>query len=193
MRSLVRRGRLGLVCLTTALASLSVAGTASAAPSGVVTVTGTSVSTIELTLPDSTAQFGTNLTPDGVASNSTDAIAVNVDGATPSTGSCYEWGGSAVVRSNVTYKVSVTASASLPRLGFLTANPATFAACSSGEQASTAMFPSATPAGSFVINQAATSTRTHNFWLGMTVLWTDAPGNLNPAGVSLTLTASVYP
>jgi hypothetical protein len=193
MRSFVRRGRLGLVCLGAVLASAVVAGSASAAPSGVVTVTGTSVSTIELTLPDSTAQFGTNLTPDGAASNSTDTITTNLDGAAVSQGTCYEWGGSAVVRSNVTYKVSVTASAALPRLGFLTANPTNYAQCSTGEQASTAMFPAAVPPGSFVINQPATATRTHNFWLGMTVLWTDAPGNLNAGNVSLTLTASVYP
>jgi hypothetical protein len=193
MPSFVRRGRLGLVCTGVALATLAIAGSASAAPSGVVTVSGTSVSTIELTLPDSTAQFGTNLTPDGVASNSTDTITAYVDGTVPSAGSCYKWGGSAVVRSNVTYHVMVTASGALPRLGFLTANPATYAACSTGEQASAAMFPGATPPGTFVNNQTATTTRTHAFWLGMTVLWTDAPGNLNTGGVSLTLTASVGP
>ncbi len=148
MRPLGNRGRLGLACLTAVVASLGAVVPASAAPSGVVTVTGTSVSKIELSLPDSTAAFGTNLTPDGVASNSTDTVTAYVDGASPSTGACYKWPGSSVVRSNVTYKVSVTASAGLAKLGFLTANPGTYAQCVAGEPASTNMFPAATPAGS---------------------------------------------
>ncbi len=135
------RGRLGLACLVASLATVAVAGAASAAPSGVVTISGTTVSKIELTLTDSSAQFGTNLTPDGDASNG-EATTVY----TGTAGACYAWAGTATVRSNVTYRVGVNGSGALPRVGFLTANPATYAACTGGQAVSTAMFPAAVPA-----------------------------------------------
>jgi hypothetical protein len=37
------------------------------------------------------------------------------------------------------------------------------------------MYPSATPAGAWVTGQTATNGRTHDFWLGLDVLWTDEP------------------
>ena len=59
-------GRLGAAVLTTSVvACLAIVAPASAATSGVVTVTGGSVSTIELTIPDATAQFGATMSPDG--------------------------------------------------------------------------------------------------------------------------------
>ncbi len=56
------------------------------------------------------------------------------------------------------------------------------------------MYPGATPPNSFVINQASTTGRDHDFWLGLSVGWADPVGDINPApAVSLTLTATVYP
>ena len=72
---------------------------------------------------DTTAQLGTNLTPTGVASNSTDGVAVNIDPTVPSAGACYEWDGSVTVRSTTTYNVMVAAAAANARLDFLTADP----------------------------------------------------------------------
>jgi hypothetical protein len=184
------RGRLGLACLVASLATVALAGTASAAPSGTVTISGTSVGVLELTLTDASADFGAALAPDGSGAGG------EVGGSfTGAAGACFSWAGTASVRSNVSYRVTVNGSGSLPRLGFLTAAPATYAACSGGEAASTNMFPGNTPIHAFVTStQAVTTGRNHNFWLGMSVGWTDAPGNLNPApAVSLTITATQYP
>ncbi|MFN8518056.1 MAG: hypothetical protein U0667_01410 [Chloroflexota bacterium] len=168
---------------------MALAGAASAAPSGVVTISGTTQSKIELTLADDTASFGTTMTPDGDPSGGESTLA-----GTAAAGACYAWAGTATVRSNVTYRVGVNGSGSLSRVGFLTAAPATYAACTGGMAVSTAMFPAAVPPTAFVINQTATTSRAHNFWLGLSVGWTDPTGNINPApAVSLTLTAAVYP
>ena len=37
------------------------------------------------------------------------------------------------------------------------------------------MFPSATPAGAWVTGQSSTTGRTHSYWLGLGVRWTDDP------------------
>lgn len=179
-------GRLGAATLSTVVAaSIVMAAPASAATSGVVTVTGGSVGTIDLTIPDTNAYFGDNLTPDGVASNSPDGVGVNVDGTVPSAGACYEWDGSVAVRSNVTYDVTLSGAAANNRLDFLTANPADYADCTSGTQVSTSTT-------TWVAGQTATSSRTHDFWLGLDVLWTDAP-DANLADATLTLTAVAVP
>ena len=184
------RGRLGLACLVASLATVALAGTAGAAPSGTVTITGTTVSKIELTLADDTANFGNAMTPDGDPSGGESTPMVPSGAA----GACYAWAGTATVRSNVTYRVGVNGSGALPRVGFLTTAPATYAACTGGMPVSTAMFPAAVPPTSFVINQSSTTGRAHNFWLGLSVGWTDPLGNINPApAVSLTLLAAVYP
>ena len=53
--------------------------------------------TITLTIGDPTAQFGTNLTPDGDPSDFPDAVTAFVDGAVPSSGACYAWHGAVTV------------------------------------------------------------------------------------------------
>jgi hypothetical protein len=174
-------GRLGTAVLSTlVVTSFVIAAPASAATSGVVTVTGGSVSTIDLTIPDASAAFGANLTPDG-AGGSGEVSGVNVDTTVPSAGACFEWSGSSVVKSNVSYGLSLSATAANNRLDLLTVNPADYAACTSGTQVSTS-------ATTWVTGQAVTSSRTHAFWLGLNVLWTDAP-NANLANATLTLTA----
>jgi hypothetical protein len=182
-----RRGR-AAIGLTALVASLVAAGPASAAPNGTVTVSGGSQSRLELTLSDVDAQFGTNLTPDGVASNG-EATAANVDAGSPSAGACYEWPGSATVRSNVNYDVTVSAAAANNRLDLLTANPASYGACTTGEQAATAMYTGATPPGAWVTAQTGTTGRAHAFWLGLDVRWADAP-SATLGAATLTLTAS---
>jgi hypothetical protein len=143
---------------------------------------------LSLTIGDTTAQLGSNLTPTGDASDSPDAVAVNVDGA--GAGACYVWAGSVTVVSSEQYGVKAVAAASNPRLDFHTANPGTYAACTSGEAVGTAMFPAATPPGSWVIDQTSTTGRTHPFWLGLDVLWTDGP-SATLGTASLTIEAVV--
>ena len=145
---------------------------------------------IELTLGDSTAQMGTNLTPTGVASDSADSVAVNVDPTLPSIGACYEWDGSVTVSSTTTYNVMVAAAAANTRLDFLTADPAAYAACTGGEPVATAMLTGASPPGAWVTNQTVTAGRAHAYWLGLEVLWTDAP-SATLANATLTITAVV--
>ena len=145
---------------------------------------------IELTIGDATAQFGTNLVPTGAASNSPDAVVANLDGTVPSAGACYEWTGSITVRSTESYNVLVAAAAANTRLDFLTANPASYAACTGGQAVGTAMFPAATPPGAWATNQTATTGRAHAYWLGLDVRWTDPP-SATLANATLTLTAVV--
>ena len=143
---------------------------------------------IELTMGDTTAQFGTNLTPTGVPSNSTDAVVPDIDGTAPSAGACYEWPGSVSVRSTETYNVLVTAAAANARLDFLTANPANYAACTGGQAVSTSMFATATPPGAWATNQTATSGRAHAYWLGLDVNWVTGP-SATVGAATLTITA----
>lgn len=187
------KGRLAGATVIAALVALATASAASAATSGTVTVSGESKSKIVLTIADTTAEFGTNLTPDGVTSNSGDAgVDANVDGSDPSDGACYEWPGSVTVRSNVGYYVTVGAAAPSTRIDFLTTDPGTYAACTSGEPLAVSMYTTAAPAGSWVSGQGVTSKRSHSFWLGLDVRWTDDPGASFASG-SLTLTASATP
>ena len=176
-RSVPSLARLGAVALTTSVVmSLAIVGAASAATSGVVTVTGGSVSKIEVTIPDATAAFGLTMTPDGDPSGS-ESNGINVVAA----GACYEWAGSVAVRSNVSYGVTLSAAAANNRLDFLTADPGTYAACTGGTQVSTSTTTWAT-------TQGVTSSRSHPFWLGVDVQWTDAP-SATLANATLTLTA----
>jgi hypothetical protein len=130
---------------------------------------------VAITLADATAQFGTNLAPDGSASDSSEVGGVSVDGTTPSAGACYEWTSTVTVTATVPYDVTVTAAAANTVLDFLVADPTTYAACTSGEAVGTSMFPSASPPRSWVRAQTATSSRTHRYWLGLDVRWTTLP------------------
>lgn len=197
-----RFGRLGAVAATTVvIASLTLVPVASGAssPAGTLAVTGGSASKIELTLTDPSAQFGTGLTPDGNSATGADAnVAANVDGvSTPSVGACYEWPGSLDVRSNMPYTVTVSSASTNSSLFFLTANPTSYAQCVGGEPVvatvgapvTAAMFFSANPQGSWLASQTRTPNRNHEFWLGLRILWADAPSTTVGAG-SLVLTAT---
>ena len=175
---------------TMTLATAALVTPVSAAPSDTVAVTGGSSSKIELTIPDDDAVFGTNLTPDGDASNSTDTVVANVDDATTPTGACYEWGGTTVVRSNKAYDLTVSAGAANSKLDFMTANPADFAECTGGESVGTAMYPAPVdPVGAWSTSNAKSAKATHSYWLGLEVLWTDDPSELVGAA-TLTLSAA---
>ena len=180
-------GKVGAAIITTVMASLAIAGPASAATTGDVTVSAESVATIELTLSSDTAAFGT-VSPDGTTS-STGVTAIE-DGA--GSGACYEWPGSVTVSSNVLYDVTVSANTTKPKLDFLTTNPSTFAACTGGEGVSAdpdpVMFASATPAGGWALDQAATASEAHPYHLGLEVLWIDGPSTTLASAI-LTLTA----
>lgn len=143
-------------------ASIALAGGAAAAD---LTVTGESDPTLQIALTDATAAFGTNLTPAGAASNAEGTA--NVDGS--GSGACYEWAGSITVNSNVGYDVTITPAGANSKLNFLSANPADFAACAGGTEIT------ASAITSFAQNQTLTASRGHDFWLGLEVLWTDAP------------------
>lgn len=156
--------------------------------SGDITVTGGSVARIVLTIDDDTAQFGSNLDPDGTASNSPDTVAAYVDGVNdPSLGACYRWDGSGRVRSNVIYDMLITSDTDVARLGFMTSAPTDYAACSGGEAASGSMFPSADPAGGWAFDQTRNGNREHTFSLGLDVRWEDDP-DANLADTDLTIT-----
>lgn len=183
-------GRLtGAATILAATALAATALPAAAADSGDIVVTGGSVERIVLTIPDGTAEFGTNLTPDGDASNSSDSVDAYVDGVTtPSLGACYAWDGTVEVKSNVTYDMTITSSASVPRLGFLTSSPTDFAGCAAGEPASANMFPAADPAGGWAFDQTRTRETVLDVSLGLQVLWADDP-SATLADTTLTVTA----
>jgi hypothetical protein len=165
---------------------------AAAADSGDIVVSGGSVERILLTIPDAAVDFGDNLTPDGDPSNSaTDTIVEYVDGVNdPSFGACYAWDGSVRVRSNVTYDLTVASDTDVGRLGFLTSSPTDFASCASGEAAlvSTAMFATADPVGGWAFDQTRTRRSSHDFSLGLEVLWED-DASATLADTTLTITA----
>jgi hypothetical protein len=173
-----------------ALATSSLPALAQSA--GDITVTGGSVARIVLTIADDTAEFGSNLDPDGTASDSTDTVTAYVDGVNdPSFGACYRWDGSGRVRSNVIYDMTVSSDADVPRLGFMTSAPTDYAACSFGEAARDSdaggMFPAADPAGGWAFDQTRNGNRQHTFSLGLDVRWEDDP-DANLADTDLTIT-----
>ncbi|GEM_PF-3835027 len=152
-----------------ALASSILAGPVGAATDDALTVTGQSDPTLEIALVDDTAAFGDNLTPQGATPNGADAsLGVIVDPAATSTGACYEWGSKIVVSSNVAYDVTVTPAAANAKLNWLTADPSTFAACSGGTAIGTDPI-------AFVNAGSVGAGNEHSFWLGLEVLWGDAP------------------
>ncbi len=135
---------------------------------------------------DSTIEFGTNLTPDGVASDSSDTVSVFVDGVNdPSLGACYNWNGIARVRSNVTYDLLVTSADAVAELGFLTAAPTDYASCTAGEAASSSMFG---PSAAWDTGLTRTNRTDTDFSLGLDVLW-DADPDEDLADTTLTITA----
>ncbi len=131
--------------------------------------------TITLTIGDTSAQFGSNLTPDGASSNSTDTVVAHVAGGNPSVGACYSWASSVTVASSTGYRIAVSATPANPHLDLVNASPGGYAACTNGEPVGPNMFPSATPAGTWISGQSATTGRSHPFGLGLDVRWDVAP------------------
>ena len=101
---LVRRARrhLGAALLTSLVATIASVAPAAAVNPDNLTVTGGSASTLTLILGDTSASFGTNLTPTGVASNGEAAVV-----ATVAVGSCYDYTSIIAVSSNVVSKSPV--------------------------------------------------------------------------------------
>jgi len=197
--------RIAMAVMTAMLvASPAMAGSKATSSGDVVTVTGASVSIIEVTLASgATAQatggavrlrernvrFGTNLAPDGTPSDSPDDVTAVVDPSEPSTGACYAWAGAITVRSNRVYTVKVSATTTNPHLTFLAEDPTDFAACARGQVVGPTMFSGADPAGAWVAGQGRTPGRSHRYWLGLEVLWMDAPSS-TLADTTLTFTAA---
>ena len=187
------RNRSGLIGAASLLAAVALVGTAlpAAAADSAITVTGGSMEKITLSVrhgsnQDSTVEFGTNLTPDGVASDSSDTVSVFVDGVNdPELGACYSWDGIAQVRSNATYDLLVTSTNSVAELGFLSAAPTDYASCSAGEAASSTMFGLS---GAWDTGLTRTRRRNTDFSLGLDVVW-DADPDANLADTTLTITA----
>jgi hypothetical protein len=185
-----RRTRLtSAAALLAAMALATSSLPALAQSAGDITVTGGSVARIVLTIADNTAEFGSNLDPDGTASDSTDTVTAYVDGAADPRGACYRWDGSGRVRSNVVYDMTISSDVDVPRLGFMTSPPTDYLECSSGEAASGAMFPAEDPAGGFAFDQTRGGNKQHPFSLGLDVRWLDDP-DLNLADTTLTITVA---
>jgi hypothetical protein len=172
-----RRALVALAASLSIAAALAPSATF-AAPSGVVTVTGGSQTTLELTIADSTADFGSGLTPDGTGA----AGGITTYAAIP--GSCFKWDGQATVRSNILWKVQQVAAANNAKVRFFSTEPVTYAQCTTGSGLSTTAATWATG------NRTASSPQ--SFWLSADVLWTDAP-DPTFADASVTLTVSSQP
>jgi hypothetical protein len=145
---------------------------------------------ISITIEDDTAQLGGNLAPDGAPSDSGDTVAVNLDGSDPSAGACYEWSGAVSISSTLPYDVKVRAPGANPRLDFLVDDPADYAGCTGGQEVGPSMFPGADPAGAWLTGRSATTGRTHSYWLGLDVRWTDDP-SATLGDTTLTFVAAV--
>jgi hypothetical protein len=184
-----RRTRLtSAAALLAAMALATSSLPALAQSAGDITVTGGSVARIVLTIVDNTAEFGTNLDPDGTASDSTDTVTAYVDEDNdPSLGACYSWDGLGRVRSNVVYDMTITSSQDRPNLGFVTAAPTNYGTCAGGEPASGSMFPTNTPAGGWAFDEPRGGNKQHPFSLGLDVRWLDDPDE-NLADTTLTIT-----
>lgn len=154
--------RRGLATVLGALV-LSVASIApaSAATSGVVYVHAEAGSTIEITIPDATADFGWGLTADGSAPMGGESSLVGTDWS----GACYSWPGAVSVRSNVTYDVSVVGNDYNNYLDVLTYQPWSYWDCVMGWQVYPYM-----PTW-LVYGAGATAGSQHNYWLGLEVPW----------------------
>ena len=163
------------------------------ADTGTVTVTATSVAKFTLSLSTSSVAFGTNLTPDAVASNGTD-VAAYLDG---STGAYYVGAGSgasyavvATVSSNQAWTGSVAASENTGSAGMTIGGGAlhwnlgdmgSLAAAKAGSAFTVATDTSVWDTASSCASGAARSAGvcTYNFDYSLRIRWVDAPGTFN--------------
>ncbi len=164
--------------LGTLVISAACVAPTSAATSGDVYVHAEAGSTIEFTIPDSTADFGWGLTADGSAPMGGEASLVGTDWP----GACYSWPGSVNVRSNVTYDVSVVSNAYNPYLDILTYQPTYYWDCVYGWHMDT--YPN-----TIVYGAGATSGQQHSYWLGLDVQWSMGSSS-SFADATLTFTVS---
>jgi hypothetical protein len=164
---------------TTTLATIALAAPTGAATSGLVTVTGGSVATLELTLDDPTAAFGASLSPDGLgASGESDGVNIGTAGA------CFEWAGTATVRSNVAYNVSEVAAAANGFLDFLSSDPTTYAQCTAGQ-------PFSTTSSTWVSGASRSASQAHGYRLSLDVQWDATPSaTLGSASLTVSVTAA---
>ena len=175
--------RRGLVTMLGALV-LSVASIApaSAATSGVVYVHAEAGSTIEITIPDHMADFGSELTADGSPPVGGESSLAGTD----MSGACYSWPGSVTVRSNRTYDVSVVGNTYNNYLDVLMYQPWSYWACVMGWQVNPSM-PT-----TIVYGAGATAGSQHDYWLGLEVPWT-LGSSTTFADATLTFTVSAQP
>jgi hypothetical protein len=158
------------------------AAPAANAANGTVAVTGTNNGTISVSIADASADFGTNLAPDGTDSSSSDSV-VDYQGSTGNQGSYYVWraagsGLGVTVRSNQVWNGTVDASANSGTatslsiasgaLGYCTAAPASYAAAA-------ACTDFATSAATWQTNHAKGNT-TFTYYYALRVDWDDDPG-----------------
>lgn len=174
---------LSFAATTALVASLAAAGSAGAATTGNVSVTGTTVAVLQLTLPDTSAAFGSNLDPIGTAANGEGSLVATSTGV----GACYKWAGAVKIDANDGYTVSVAATENNTNgdLHFLTANPATYGACTGGTA-----FGGTTPI-SFVTGGTVGYQNDHDFWLGLPVLWSQAH-NADAAKATIVFTVASH-
>ena len=170
------------IALTTALgATLLSVGSVAAVNPETLAVSGQSESTITLAIADATAAFGTNLNPDGQASN---AEGLLVEAVTA--GACYDWPSNLTVNSNVIYDVEVASDVTNGNLDWVGSDPTTYVACTSGDAiVNPGVFDAFT-------NQAITASTVHNYWLGLGVKWSDGvSASLGTASLTITAVSNV--
>jgi hypothetical protein len=173
------RARLSVLLVAFALLGAMGLTNRVSADTGGVTVSGETVATLDITIADATAEFGTNLSPDGTDSNSGDGVT----DVTDTTGACYIWDSSVTVASNVDYAVTVEADVADADLSFMTSNPGNFAACIGGTSIPD---PPAT-AHEWVALAPETAGQAHPYYLTMPVLWTENPGALPATALTFTV------
>ena len=161
------------------LASISGAGAVTEA----VTASGTNNAKITIAISDATAAFGTTLTPDGVASDSSDTVDAYTDATN---GSYYKWSaaGSGVgitVKSNKVWDGTIEASENAGTSGDITvaggslkwaeSDCASYAACDS-----TTAFETSPASWK---SSVAKGVNSYNQWYSLRVRWTDDPGTFS--------------
>jgi hypothetical protein len=181
-----------LIALGTLVSALALNVSLAGAEVGGVTASGTNNAKITVTIADASADFGSNLDPSGIDSNSSDT-ALDYQGSSGNQGSFYVWksGGMAVsVKSNKVWNGTVQAAENIGTStsmsiasGVLTyvesSAPTTYAACSAG----TAFATTASTWKSSV----AKGSSAYTVYYCLRVDWDDDPGTFSS---SITYTAT---
>jgi hypothetical protein len=181
-----RSGLSSIVVALAMVASTGVSARADVRSHGAVTISGRSVSAVELvvaagggtaiggsgsgTLRLGSGSFGADLTADGGSARTPDDVVVRL-AAGPGGGACYALPGSVTVRSNRAYDIAVTASSSNERLHLLDAEPVDFQACGFGEP----LGPVMSRGSAWIAGQAPTAGRTHGVWIALELRQAEEP------------------